>query len=319
MNGSNQLINLVLYNAHENYIAIISGNQAQNNFPNDYFEQSLYWKQPLLRTIPSLTQSKVRQLTESLKHIGLFYDQLLQVHPESDGVIPYHIHNADGSYAAQCGNGARSLIAHLAESTSQDSFMLLSPSNRQFGRVLQDQSVEVEVGVTSTDRDELIQSGILVNKLNRSADGRYLLFLPLLEKTIPVHLISAGNPHAIFNLHDITDQAGDIDILSKIGQYCNTECDIFPHGVNVSFYEPMQGDAELQIIIYERGVGFTGSCGTALISVYSAIWESQEGLRQVCTTNPVTKSRNVITIKNQRGVLSLIGSVVKVGEYQLSI
>ncbi|HAA2839360.1 TPA_asm: diaminopimelate epimerase, partial [Listeria monocytogenes] len=71
---------------------------------------------------------------------------------------------------------------------------------------------------------------------------------------------SVPNPHLI----TFVDQAVlDSDKQEKLASYLNSENPYFPDGVNVSFVKRLSDDA-IYVRTFERGVGFTNACGTAM-------------------------------------------------------
>ena len=59
----------------------------------------------------------------------------------------------------------------------------------------------------------------------------------------------------------ITVEVINRDELVKLGAWANSQS-LFPEGVNVSFAR-LLSDQELQIMVFERGVGLTQACGSA--------------------------------------------------------
>ena len=73
------------------------------------------------------------------------------------------------------------------------------------------------------------------------------------------------NPHLVSFVEVI-----DEDALVKLGQVCEAAPDWLPNRANVSFVE-MRDSAVLFVRTFERGVGLTDSCGSAMAaSVYAA-------------------------------------------------
>ncbi len=76
--------------------------------------------------------------------------------------------------------------------------------------------------------------------------------------------IAMPNPHLVSFVEAIDD-----DELSAIGAVCEAAPDWLPNRANVSFVEP-RGD-DLFVRTFERGVGLTDSCGSAMgASIYAA-------------------------------------------------
>ena len=90
--------------------------------------------------------------------------------------------------------------------------------------------------------------------------------LKLEEETIDLNLISLGNPHAVVFLKNIKE--APLDSWGKSLQK-NT---LFPNGINLGIAKIIS-PKEVNLRVYERGVGETESCGSgacaAVISGYN--------------------------------------------------
>ena len=72
--------------------------------------------------------------------------------------------------------------------------------------------------------------------------------------------LSVPNPHLV---SIVSQEVLASDKQEKIAKYVNGENEWFPDGVNVSFINVMS-DKDIFVRTYERGVGFTNACGTAM-------------------------------------------------------
>lgn len=82
--------------------------------------------------------------------------------------------------------------------------------------------------------------------------------LPSLSTNLRFTALSAPNPHISAPVEAI-----DRDDLIRIGRLANGAHPLFPDGVNVSLRH-VTGPDSLFVATYERGVGWTHSCGTAM-------------------------------------------------------
>ena len=73
-----------------------------------------------------------------------------------------------------------------------------------------------------------------------------------------------GNPHLVAEVDKI-----DLELLTKLGQQVKEQPDLLPKGVNVSLFR-RTGEQEIYTATYERGVGLTSSCGTAMTACSTA-------------------------------------------------
>ena len=306
------------FNAQGNKIAILDFREGCV-LGDAVVERSGFWGSPVLRGLPSLVPEAVVSVFDQLKSQSFVFDQLLQVHVAEDDCYPYHIHNADGSYAAQCGNGARSLIAYLS-GDGGDWHTLLSPTNVQKGRCLSVggvRVVEVSVGEVSFGVEDLLGVGIAVDGLRRE-EGYYLLPSPY--EGVAVVFACAGNPHVIIALDQLCAGgaiAGAKGVIEAMGDYCNRARSLFRDGVNVSVYQ-MRDDGGVAVALYERGVGFTGSCGSALVSLYASLF-GDGGVRAFYPFDFDTMQESKTEVLRGDAGFMIRGPVVDEGVFSVSI
>jgi diaminopimelate epimerase len=174
------------------------------------------------------------------RRLGIGADGVLLVLPAEGGaaVARMKVRNADGGVPEMCGNGLRCVALHLARARGAGDAELVietdagprpcAVSRRAPGEA------EVEVGMG------------LVRVLERRR-------LVLDKGTALVAVVDAGNPHAIVRE---SDPPADLDVLGPaIARHAS-----FPQGTNVELMT-MRGD-ELDVVVWERGVGRTLACGT---------------------------------------------------------
>jgi len=241
-----------------------------------------------------LTTDVIRKWSD--RNTGIGFDQLLMVQePSVEGALfNYRIFNADGDEVEHCGNGARCFARYVTDRkmTTETSI----PVNTQAGIItlrLQDNNeVTVEMGVpnftpddipllvdakTKTETERLISaeqhkqyqlllsagsasgsvSGITTNsnsivteRFANLSDTEHL-------KNHPIHFgsVSIGNPHAVLWVDDLNSTP-----VKELGSQLERHS-VFPQRVNVGFMQLLT-DAEVQLRVFERGVGETKSCGT---------------------------------------------------------
>lgn len=192
------------------------------------------------------------------RNFGVGGDGVILVRPAStpgaDHFMLYY--NADGSTAEMCGNGIRCFAKYL-----------------------------VERGLVPTDRDTLrIQTlgGVKTVQVTRADDGTMHMATvdmgvpvlaaadvpttlpgdPVIEAalstglgTVHVTCVSMSNPHAILWVDDVDDAPVD-----ELGPMIETD-DAFPNRTNVEFAH-VNADGDIELRVWERGVGETLACGT---------------------------------------------------------
>ena len=163
------------------------------------------------------------------------------------------LHNADGSIAEISGNGTRCVAAWIAYETKGgpgDEIVLETDAGRRVCRI-DDRTGQVF----------RITSSMGVPEISGMAD------LPLGGgERIEGAVVSTGNPHFVI----FVDRPNFYDYpWESIGQEICTHIAFFPQQTNVEFVRMISRD-EIEIRIYERGVGPTSSSGTGTCAAGSA-------------------------------------------------
>ena len=193
------------------------------------------------------------------RHRGIGFDQLLTIEPPSapGAVADYRIWNADGSAAAQCGNGARCVAAWLRRNGAarEARFAMGSPAGRIEAEALDDGTFRLGMAVPAF---EPVRIPLAV--ANESA--RYDVGTPF--GPLAFGAASMGNPHALIELARSVGAAPGATLaaadIRTIGAWLQAS-PLFPDGVNVGFAEVLAPD-HIALRVFERGVGETLACGS---------------------------------------------------------
>jgi diaminopimelate epimerase len=164
------------------------------------------------------------------------------------------LYNADGSIAEISGNGTRCVAAFMAEALNSkptDELSIQTDAGLRICRIdaRDDHSVEVTTGM-----------GIpkFVPHTLKLGDG---------SEIVGVEVIT-GNPHFVI-LVDTPDFSVAKRVWTSIGEEICSHRD-FPHQTNVEFVRVVN-DREIEIRIFERGVGPTTSSGTGSSASATAV------------------------------------------------
>ena len=194
----------------------------------------------------------IRRLAD--RHLGVGFDQLLVVEPPYDPELDFHyrIFNADGSEVEQCGNGARCFAKYVTEHglTDKTSVMVETMRGIIVLNVLTDGQITVDMGKPHFAPEEI--PFIPKNKADHDAKVHMLV---VGMETIPVSLVNMGNPHAVMLVEDVAKAPVQVlgEAIEKHPQ--------FPQRVNVGFGQVIS-PSEINLRVFERGVGETQACGT---------------------------------------------------------
>jgi diaminopimelate epimerase len=207
-----------------------------------------------------LNPAALTRFLRGLAHrsLGVGCDEIAFVSPAGRGrdaaVVTFY--NSDGSHAEMCGNGMRCIAKHLYEKKrtgGKKVFGILTDSGSRQCRVFPNRSGRV-------DRVSVEMGGV------RRLDGRPgrldELLLTVEGRTREVLTASMGNPHAVLFGRFPTDE------MRRIGEALQDH-ELFPAGVNVGFAEP-SGESGLDLVVWERGCGFTLACGSGACAAAAA-------------------------------------------------
>jgi len=175
---------------------------------------------------------------------------LLLTAGDADHAFGMRMFNSDGSEAETCLNGLR-CVARLG-------FELLGVD-----------AARVRLKTSSADvaREAELAPGVATVRTRAGPAGRDIgLTGPVsgLPSTREFVTVSMPNPHLV-SFVDAVDEAE----LVALGEWCEAGPALIPARANVSFVEMRGGD--LYVRTFERGVGLTDSCGSAMAaSTYAA-------------------------------------------------
>ncbi len=187
------------------------------------------------------------------RHFGVGADGILLVLPPKDskakgvdGVM--RIVNADGSEAEMCGNGIRCIAKLILDNGYSRKKQLTIDTISGIKKIVAaDEMFKVDMGSPLLLRKEIPMNGSATAKaINEPLQLKY--------KQIKVTAVSMGNPHAVTFVDDT-----DFDIEEMGSEIENHR--VFPKRTNAEFVHVLN-DGEIELRVWERGVGETLACGT---------------------------------------------------------
>ncbi len=203
------------------------------------------------------------------RHFGIGADGILLALPPKDsktkgvdGVM--RIVNADGSEAEMCGNGIRCIAKFILDSGySKKKELKIDTLSGIKTIVAADSMYRVDMGEPHLLRKEIPMNGSAAAKaINEPLQLKY--------KQIKVTAVSMGNPHAVAFVDDT-----DFDI-EEMGKEIENHR-VFPRRTNAEFVKVL-GSGEIELRVWERGVGETLACGTgSCASVVACVLNEKTG------------------------------------------
>lgn len=217
------------------------------------------------------------------RHLGIGCDQVLVIDHNTDAAnnhFNYHIYNADGSKAEQCGNGARCVAHYLYDTYSlKTDNIILQTENRHIEVFKKEDLFSVNMGKPE--------------------------FGPL-DTSLNVLPVSMGNPHAVRIVENLKDAP-----VEEVGKQFNSQHPYFPQGVNVGFMEILDTH-HASLRVYERGVGETLACGSGACA--AAVAGIVQGLLESPVTVHLKGGKLLIEWAEKDQALWLTGPAIKVFE-----
>ncbi len=189
-------------------------------------------------------------------------DGLLLLVPGDDrAAFGMVMRNSDGSEAETCLNGVRCVARAGFEALGIDAATVrLKTSHAEAVR-----DAELSPGVY-TVRETAGPAGLSTAAwpIHGAPERLVDAVLPMLDDARRFTAVTMPNPHLVH----FADQVDEAELV-RLGRICEAAPDWLPNRANVSFVK-LRGDA-LFVRTFERGVGLTDSCGSAMAaSTYAA-------------------------------------------------
>ena len=185
---------------------------------------------------PLMEPERARRVCDRRRGVGA--DGLLTVLPARGpgAVARMHLYNSDGSVAEMSGNGIRCFARHLAETRGATGEIGIETDagpkrctieRGAAGEVL---AISVEMGAARVDGEQVFE---------------------VAGERLRAVRVDMGNPHAVLLDEPTVERA------TAVGPPIEAAV---PRGVNVGFAR--LGPSGIDLVVWERGAGLTGACGT---------------------------------------------------------
>ncbi|PKR85806.1 diaminopimelate epimerase [Heyndrickxia camelliae] len=224
------------------------------------------------------------------------------------------IFNADGSEASMCGNGLRCAGRYLCELLQKDELIVetlkvnlhVKKAEPIFQQI---PTYQVEISPVLFQLDQL--------PMNLPRETLFNEKVSELSQDLLFSAVAVPNPHLITYVDAEVIRS---NVQKNIAEYVNGPNDLFPDGVNVSFVHFMQKD-RIYVRTYERGVGFTNACGTAMSasSLISCLLELNEFEKGIEVFTNGGKVRCVVHKNKEEYKIDLIGNATYLYNAEISI
>ncbi|SER72060.1 diaminopimelate epimerase [Salipaludibacillus aurantiacus] len=194
-----------------------------------------------------------KQLAARNKLIGSDGTLFIQHSEQADARM--RMFNTDGSEAEMCGNGLRCVARYVTEKMGRDTV------------IIETMKADLEVARVEEIFENIPTYEVAIEPVSLSPD-----IIPLksdepehidkpikeLHPSLTFTALSVPNPHIV----TVVDEVNETDVR-QIGEKANMLKEVLPNGVNVSFLKKV-ADGRVFVQTFERGVGLTNACGTAM-------------------------------------------------------
>lgn len=198
------------------------------------------------------------ELAVQLAELDSDIDGLLVVLPSAVDAAKMRVFNADGSEASMCGNGLRCVARYVCERDGIDE------------AVIETMKASLHVKKEAVSEDGIAMYSVEISPVSfqladlpmtyEGNDEWLLKPLPFISDDILFSAAAVPNPHLIGIVP--AELLADDAHQKKWAEFFNGENDYFWDGVNVSYATRVEQG--IFVKTFERGVGFTNACGTAM-------------------------------------------------------
>ncbi|EEP60788.1 diaminopimelate epimerase [Sulfurihydrogenibium yellowstonense] len=224
-----------------------------------------------------LTQDLIKKICDV--HYGIGSDGILVKYNSDVADFKLRIFNPDGSEAEKSGNGLRIFCKFLydygyidkEEFTVETKGGIVKAKIEEKNRFGKAKIITVDMGKAifnakqipvNTDKEEFMSEKITVG-----------------DKEFEVSCVSVGNPHCVIIKENLDEEE-----IKKYGPMIENH-PLFPNRINVQFVKPISRN-EAQILIWERGAGFTyasgsSSCGVASVLVKKGLTDREIKIKMI--------------------------------------
>lgn len=209
----------------------------------------------------NLTQKAIQRICNV--NFGIGSDGILLKVDSNRAEFGLKIFNPDGSEAEKSGNGLRIFCKYIYDYGFTN--------NKAFSVETNGGIVQAEIIETSNNKAKLISVDMGRAIFNSKEIPTCFIKdevigekLKLDDKEYEINCVSIGNPHCVILKKEL-----DIDEIKRYGKIIENHSQ-FPNRINVQFAKVISRN-EAEILIWERGAGFTLASGTSSCAVASIL------------------------------------------------
>ncbi len=208
-----------------------------------------------------LTEKAIQKICDV--HYGIGSDGILLKVPSFSANFGLRILNPDGSEAEKSGNGLRIFAKYLYDYkfSREKIFTIETPGGMVRAEITEEENGKAKTVKVDMGKAHFVSAEIPV-KCEREECMNETLHLEF--RDYEVNCVSVGNPHCVI-LKDKLDEKEIKQFGSQIENH-----PMFPNRINVQFAKVIS-PTEVEILIWERGAGWTLASGSSSCAVASVM------------------------------------------------
>ena len=196
-------------------------------------------------------------------NFGIGSDGILLLVGSDKADIGLRIFNPDGSEAEKSGNGLRIFCKYVFDYGIVDKTVFSVETKGGIVKATIEEVVNNRARVVTVDMGRAIfDSKLIPTNFENSQVDNELIYTG--EKSFKVNCVSIGNPHCVIIKEELV-----IDEIKMFGPLLENHA-MFPNRINVQFAKVISRN-EVEVLIWERGAGFTLASGTSSCAVASVL------------------------------------------------
>lgn len=209
----------------------------------------------------NLTQKAIQRICNV--NFGIGSDGILLKVQSSKANFGLRIFNPDGSEAEKSGNGLRIFCKYIFDYglTKSEEFSVETKGGIVKAKIIETSNKKAKLISVDMGKAIFDSKKIPTNFLTKEVIGEKL---KVDDKEYEINCVSIGNPHCVILKEEL-----EIDEIKRYGRIIEKHCQ-FPNRTNVQFAKVISR-SEAEILIWERGAGFTLASGSSSCAVASVL------------------------------------------------
>jgi diaminopimelate epimerase len=188
-------------------------------------------------------------------HFGIGSDGIVMMVPSAKADFGFRVYNPDGSEAEKSGNGLRILCKYLYDygHARTRKFSVETLTDIVYAEIAEEEKGKATLISVDMGKAIFTSHDIPVNSDQPEFIGQKIMAG---NREFEVNCVSVGNPHCVVIMQELDEKE-----IRTYGPLLENHA-LFPNRINVQFAKVLS-DHDAQILIWERGAGFTLASGSS--------------------------------------------------------